>query len=59
MINKDMVTVSTEESLLGAVCLGKKQLNEFVEKGICLAPDNDQYVDLKAPIRKNKAVTFD
>ena len=34
-----------------------KQRNEFVEKRICL-PDNDQHFDLKAPIRKNKAVTF-
>ena len=58
MINKGLVTVSIEESLPGAECLGKKQLNEFVEKRICLAPDNDQHVDLKAPIRKNKAVTF-
>ena len=61
MINNDLVTVSIEESLLGAECLGKKKLNEFVEKRICLAPDNDQHVDLKAPkapIRKNKAVTF-
>ena len=59
MINKDLVTVSIEESLLGgAECLGKKQLNEFVEKRICLAPDNDQHDDLKAPIRKSKAVIF-
>ena len=58
MINKDLVTVSIQESLLGAECLGKKQLNEFVEKRICLAPDNDQHVDLKAPIHKNKALTF-
>ena len=50
--------INMEESLLGAECLGKKQLNEFVEKRICLAPDNDQHVDIKAPIRKNKAMTF-
>ena len=50
IINKDLVTVSIEESLLGAECLGKTQLNEFVEKRICLAPDNDQGVDLKASI---------
>ena len=36
---------------------GKKLLNEFVEKRICLAPDNE-LVHHKAPIRKNKAVTF-
>ena len=30
----------------------------FFEKRICLAPDNDQHVDLKAPIHKNKALTF-
>ena len=58
MINKAVVTVSIEESLLGAECLGKGQLNEFVEKGICLAPDHHQHVDLKAPIHKNKALTF-
>ena len=58
IINNDLVTVSIEESLLGAECLGKKKLNEFVEKSICLVPDNDQHVDLKVPVRKNKAVTF-
>jgi hypothetical protein len=30
MFNKDLVTVSIQVSLLGAECLGKKQLNEFV-----------------------------
>jgi hypothetical protein len=54
----DTLTEHIQESLLGAECLGKKQLNEFVEKRICLAPDNDQHVDLKAPIHKNKALTF-
>ena len=58
MINKDLATVSIQESLLGAECLGIKQLNEFVEKRMCVAPDNDQHVVLKAPIRKNKALTF-
>ena len=58
MINNDLVTVSIEESLLGAECLGKKKLIEFVEKSISLAADNDLHVDLKVPIRKNKAVTF-
>ena len=32
IINNDLVTVSIEESLLGAECLGKKKLNEFVQK---------------------------
>ena len=30
MFNKDLVTVFIQVSLLGAECLGKKQLNEFV-----------------------------
>ena len=38
--------------------LGKKQLDEFVEKRMCVAPENDKHVDLKAPIHKNKALTF-
>ena len=58
MVNKDLITVSIEDSLLGAEYLGKKLINAFVEKRICLAPDNDQHVDFKTPIRENKAVTF-
>ena len=46
IISKDMATVPIQESLLGAEHLGKKQLDEFVEKRVCMAPDNDQHVDL-------------
>ena len=56
--HNDLGTVSIEESLLGSECLGKRKLNEFVEKSICLASNNDQHDDLKVPIGKNKAVTF-
>ncbi len=30
----------------------------FVDKCLCELPDGDQHLDLKSPIRKNKAKTF-
>ena len=53
-----MTTVTIQESLLGVEHFGKKQLDEFVEKRVGMALDNDQHVDLKAPIHKNKALAF-
>ena len=50
----NMATVHIQESLLGA----EKQLDEFVDKRVCMAPNNDQHVDLIAPIHQNKALTF-
>ena len=58
MKNKDMVTTNIQESLLNGERLGKEQLDEFVKQRECEPPDSDTHVSLKAPIHKNKAVTF-
>jgi len=48
-----MATDPIQQSLLEAKNHGTKQLDDFVEKRICLPPGNDQHVALKAPIHKN------
>lgn len=58
IINKDVVTPEIQESLLGAEHLGQTQLKRFVDKRLCEPPDSDQHLNLKSPIRKNKAKTF-
>lgn len=58
IINKDMVTPEIQESLLHAEQFGEQQLKEFVKKRLCEPPNSDMHVNLRSPIKRNKAKTF-
>ena len=58
IINKYVVTPEIEESLPSAEHLGQEQMKVFVNKPMCVPPDSDHHLNLKAPIQKNEANTF-
>ena len=57
IINKDVVTPESQESLLSAEHIGQAQMKVFVDKRPTEPPDSDHHLNLKAPIQKNKAKT--
>ena len=58
IFNKDVVTPEIQESLLCAENLGITQMKIFVDRRLCQSPESDRHLDLKFPIKKNKAKTF-
>ena len=53
IINKDVVTPESQESLLSAEHIGQAQMKVFVDKRPNEPPDSDHHLNLKAPIQKN------
>ena len=58
IINKDVVTPESQESLLSTEHIGQAQMKVFVDKRLCEPPDSDHHLNPKAAIQTNKANTF-
>lgn len=58
IINKDVVTQEIQKSLLNAQGLGAEQMKVFINKRLCEPPQSEHHLNIRAPIKKNKAKTF-